>query len=667
MRREQIQKIRNAVNPRFIRSILMDLSVYHRETTSNGMINAAKAAAEIMKKAGLETDLYTFRNDEDYYSTPAAIPFNFWEAKAGWCEVVGEEGHRIADFLADPICILGNSVSCDHRNDPVEVVIMDRGPEEEKYADVDFTGKIIFIKDGLGGHYFRASTYTRWAVGKRGAIGHISSAVAIEENVRGPWNQYDTIAWNGTYKGSFGFGITPREGDRLAKLYYEKQARGEKLMVRCYIDSTTEGPNEMSNAEAIIRGTTDEEVILFAHLCHPRPSTNDNLSGCSAVISAMYALNELISRGILPAPKRTIRGIVGPEMIGSVAEIIRKNRPRKTRAVFNMDMVGAQQGPMGVGPVFLSDAPRSTPNCVNDIASFCMEEICKDNKNYGVEWVCMHNMTETTYSPGSDQDIWNDPESGAPCAYLGQWPDRFYHSSSDDITTMDPTLIAKSAGITAAGAYLLATLEPDDLPQYMAKGVENITRTIVRDMNPGDEAHYGMVINHYREYYRACCDHYISFFDDPEDKEKATGLAAEQKKRVDTLIGVIADTVCGHHIEIDDYPSDGRDLDAKYQFIPVKNFIGRTYDFSEYAKRVENGTQILEEFDKKYDHFNFNRCHMLSLFYADGKRTFAECVTRACIDRKVTDREKMAEALFDFFTMFEKLGAVTFHEAPAAK
>ncbi len=658
MRREQIQTIRRAVNPRFIRSAIMDLSIYDRLAASDGIQDAAVTVCRTMQKLGLKSSLFTFHADDETFRTvPSMNKWDYWQCKDGWCEVAGEPGHRIADYNADPICVLWNSVSCDCRNKPVEVILMDKGSDEENYKDVDFTGKIIFIKEQTG-HYFNTPAYTSWAIGKRGAIGHILSAVATAENVRGTWNQYDTIAWSRAYKNAFAFGITPREGDRLAKLYYEKQEKGEKLEVFCYVNATTEGRREMSNVDTVIEGSTDEEVIMYAHLCHPRPSANDNLSGCSAVMSAMYALNDLISRGILPPPKRTIRGIIGPEMIGSAAEICRRDRKYKTRAAINMDMVGAQQGPVGVGPVFLCDAPRSTPNFANDVASLCMEEVKKDVRNFGNEWLCVHNMAETTYSPGSDHDIWNDGEFNTPCPCLGQWPDRYYHSSSDDISTIDPALIARSAAISAAYAYILATLEPDDLPMIMSKGCENMVRTVIRHPFDGDMDQYGCTMHHIRDYYLACCDQYPTFFDDEEQKRKVCELVSAQKKRIREIFSNIVDSVAGQHIELDDYPCDGRELDAKYQFVPKKNFIGRLFSLERISGRTENGEELIREFREKWD-ISFERCDYLSLFYSNGERTFAECITRSMIDRNIKDRETMVEAVYDFFGLLIKLGAVS--------
>lgn len=657
-RREQIQKIRNSISPRYIRSVLMDLSVFHRQVASDQIVASAEKAAALMEEVGLKTNLYSFTNVEDYcLKTPNDMAWSFWQAKAGWCEVVGEEGRKIADYRSDPLSILRESISCDYRNEPIEVIYMDRGTEEENYADMDFTGKVVFMKN-QGDMAVNVGSYLSWAVKKRGAIGYITSVVGTVPDIRGSWNLYDTIAWARAFPGTFAFGITPREGDRLERTYYEKQKKGEKLYIRCFVDSEADPVGTMANAEATIEGTNpEEEVVIFAHLCHPRPSVNDNLSGCSAVLSAMYALNELITRGILPQPKRSIRGIVGPEMRGSLAEIYRKGR-KNTRAVFNMDMVGTDQGNPGAGAVFLSDAPRATPNITNDVASFCLEEVMKDVHNCGVDWLCTHNLTQTAFSADSDQDMWNDPVLDSPCAYMGQYPDPYFHSSSDDISVIDPTLIARSASVAAAFAYIIATLEVDDLPLFMAKGCENMTRSIVREEYNGDKAYYATIASHLRDYYLGCCDKYAGYFDG-EDKARAEELISAQKENISTVIGAVANSILGCRVNLDDYPCDGSDLPEKYQYVPERHFIGRIWDLPGFAARVEGGTELLREYNMKHRGFNVNRCDATSIFYADGKRTLAECIARTCIDRKESRREEMAETLHDYFQLLVKLGLVT--------
>ena len=71
--------------------------------------------------------------------------------------------------------------------------------------------------------------------------------------------------------------------------------------------------------EAWIPGETQEEVLMTAHLCHPRSSVNDNASGAASAIEAMGVLQSLIDEGVLEKPRRTIRLLLIPEFTGTYA------------------------------------------------------------------------------------------------------------------------------------------------------------------------------------------------------------------------------------------------------------------------------------------------------------------------------------------------------------
>ena len=57
-----------------------------------------------------------------------------------------------------------------------------------------------------------------------------------------------------------------------------------------------------------------------------------------------------------------------------------------------------------------------------------------------------------------------------------------------------------------------------------------------------------------------------------------------------------------------------------------------------------------------------NRCDFLSLYYSNGERTFAECITRSMLDRQVKGekaQQLLIDTVYDYFMLLEKLGGVT--------
>jgi Domain of unknown function (DUF2172). len=53
-------------------------------------------------------------------------------------------------------------------------------------------------------------------------------------------------------------------------------------------------PGEMHVVTGLIPGRRpqDGEVLIIAHLCHPKPGANDNASGCGLAMEIARALSE---------------------------------------------------------------------------------------------------------------------------------------------------------------------------------------------------------------------------------------------------------------------------------------------------------------------------------------------------------------------------------------
>ena len=70
-------------------------------------------------------------------------------------------------------------------------------------------------------------------------------------------------------------------------------------------------PGNLTFAECVVPGTSDEEVLIFSHICHPS-LCNDNLSGVALSAYLAKTLRDYI-------PFYTYRFIFAPATIGSIA------------------------------------------------------------------------------------------------------------------------------------------------------------------------------------------------------------------------------------------------------------------------------------------------------------------------------------------------------------
>lgn len=101
------------------------------------------------------------------------------------------------------------------------------------------------------------------------------------------------------YSPSWGFCLADRERRSLPEGRY-------RVVIRSRL-----GPGSLTLAQHIHRGTSDEEVIVFAHDCHPSLA-NDNLSGLVVAIHLATFLAQQSTR-------YTYRFVFAPATIGSIA------------------------------------------------------------------------------------------------------------------------------------------------------------------------------------------------------------------------------------------------------------------------------------------------------------------------------------------------------------
>ena len=93
--------------------------------------------------------------------------------------------------------------------------------------------------------------------------------------------------------------------------------QGGAVRVRGRVDASL-GAGELTLVHAYLRGTDEpeREILITAHLDHPKWSANDNASGSMTNLEIARTLTKLIADGKLKRPARTIRFIWSPEIEG---------------------------------------------------------------------------------------------------------------------------------------------------------------------------------------------------------------------------------------------------------------------------------------------------------------------------------------------------------------
>jgi hypothetical protein len=201
-------------------------------------------------------------------------------------------------------------------------------------------------------------------------------------------------------------------------------------------------------------------VLIVSHLCHPRPSANDNASGVAANLESARVLAALAAGGALPEPRASIRFLWIPELTGTYAWMgAVPDRAAGLIAALNLDMVGEDQE--ACGSTFLLESPPC-------FAGSFAEELLAHVRFPAQDWIASYSgpghyglarMAEVPYGGGSDHAVFADPAIGVPCPMLIQWPDRYYHSSYDTPDRCDPRSLALAVRCAATYAGFLATLD----------------------------------------------------------------------------------------------------------------------------------------------------------------------------------------------------------------
>ena len=319
---------------------MIDIARYHRIQASPGFRQAAHYCLERLREAGIQAEVLSFpSNDKTRYWS--AQMFQEWEATEAALHLVEPEDERrkLADFRDCPISLIQRSVSFEGE---AEVALLEDGEEEAEYERLDWRGKVVFTKGDL-------NRVRELAVEKRGAVGIIFDGMRETPLVRARMDvpdalQYTSFWWTGQEQKCFGFVLSPRGGERLRRLIKKRTQNGESpIKVRAKVVSRLYD-GEIEVVSALIPGETSEEVVIVAHLCHPRPSANDNASGAAAALEVARTLQRLVDEGKLAQPKRGIRFLWVPEMTGTYAYLAtHEDEIERMVAGLNLDMVGQNQ------------------------------------------------------------------------------------------------------------------------------------------------------------------------------------------------------------------------------------------------------------------------------------------------------------------------------------
>jgi peptidase M28-like protein len=460
---------------------------------SDGLWRVAEYYEQKARALGL-ADVRLIRQKDD------TRPWNYRFADL-W--LVGDEPERLASTLQTAVHLADFSRAADVTGELVDV-----GAGGEKDLEgKELAGKIVLTYGSLGG-------VMREAVMKRKAAGLVwyPSPFGTGNGIDGGgYTRPDQIRWMSVPSEdspdgapTFAFILSLRQGLALrARIAGAEAPLSAHAVVDAGFDSTQGSEPWQVMVEAFIRGSepaAHQDVVLTGHLQEEATSANDDGSGCASTLEVARALHTLIESGRIPRPKRSLRFWWVTE-ISSERQLFAEH-PELVKELWvnvNQDMVGADQSQDILRKQCITRLPAARFHLLNDVMESVVEHMVAVNnfelsqlqngialypephlahrgtwQRWNAESIFFHNNT--------DHMTFTEAPIGLPGITFTNMPDRYIHSSDDDLWNLDATQLGRSAASVALIAYTMASADeqalPRLLPEVVGRGEERLARNV---------------------------------------------------------------------------------------------------------------------------------------------------------------------------------------------
>lgn len=434
------------------------ISQFHRIQASPGFRRAAEYCVDRLLEASPNAQVlhYPAEASARFWHFPS---FEEWAGRKGVLTIESPDrlAGKLADFEDCPIALIQRSKATPPGGLTAEIAHVGSGTSVKDYRGC--RGKIVICDSHCVREVYDAAAKARVAgiiLYKHRPLPPLRKGSGIQ-GVR----QYNSF-W-ADQQDLFGFVLTPEDGERIVAYLTSPEPKKKPVKAHALVQGETY-PGTFEVVTSLIPGEQQKEIIVVAHLCHPKPSAGDNASGTAALLEAHRVLNVLITQGDLPKPTYGIRFLLVPEMTGTYAYLARDSRARRRLLLgLNLDMVGQKQDVTG-STLCVESPPVSAPS----FAPYLLKEIA--NRVFslgpspgGMGGLSLVRMKATAFSGGSDHSILSDPTVGVPTPMLIQWPDKYYHTSGDTVENVSPDVLKRIAITTCAYAYTCALAYEQDL------------------------------------------------------------------------------------------------------------------------------------------------------------------------------------------------------------
>jgi hypothetical protein len=447
--------VKDEISGSSAKSFVAQISQFHRIQGSTMFHEAAQHVRDQLQKMGFkDARIMQFPADGKTKYWTHRSPTG-WEVKSAELRMIEPEEKQLANYEDTPQSLHAFSNGTPPDGVSAELVEVGAGTKSEDYKGKNVRGKFVLATG-------RARLVHEHAVHKFGAAGVITDTLTYEmPNVRESLDVPDAHAYQSIWpraselsKAAFGFSLSKRQGNVLRA--YLKD--GKTVRLKAKVDARL-FPFYEEVITATVKGKKkpEEEIFLVAHLCHPKPSANDNASGSGLLLEIARTIKTLIRSRKISPPMRTIRFIWVPETLGTVAYISsQKDLSRRMVAGLNLDMVGQNQE-LCHSTLNLDRTPDSLPSYLNDFVFSLIEQTVREfdyETRFGLSSTFRYRTNP--FSGGSDHAEFTEATTHVPCVMLLQWPDLYYHTSLDTIDKVSEDSLKRVGWIATLAVLTLA-------------------------------------------------------------------------------------------------------------------------------------------------------------------------------------------------------------------
>jgi hypothetical protein len=412
------------------------LAGYHRLPASQGFRDAAGYVMERATALGLRG----VRLEQFPWDEPA------WEPLEGEIDVIEPERARLASVSGNPLIAMTGS-----RGGEVTALAVDAG-EGDDFSTLEVRNRIVLTRKVPSGEQWRR-------LAGRGA-----AALLCAESPAffGRQTPRESVSWLTAPPGALAMAVSPAQASRLAD--WLRAGKPVRLRLRLKVRETR--PGRLMQVTGEIPGTVSgRDVVLVAHLDHPRPSANDNASGSGALLECLRALQALAAKGTVPSPRRSIRFWWSTEILSEQRYFERyPEQAKRILLAVNLDQAGGDRH--AENHFIVIGGPEWLPTWADDLIHALVEDVAA---RYAPAEYAPHALTLAEggsaqplrplfwpYAELSDHVAFAAPQVRVPAISLAVPSLHVIHTDFDTADRLDPTWIKRSAALALTAALFAA-------------------------------------------------------------------------------------------------------------------------------------------------------------------------------------------------------------------